>query len=84
MSKEEKKIEEDARTYTFKFEDGETVSRTAEELTGEQIFACEKMADLNVQIQRLNVSLSETVVLRDSYQAVAVVGFKEPEVEDKE
>ena len=73
------------REYTMAFEDGKTVTKTAEDLTGEQIYACEKVNELNNQIGRLNASLQDNVVLRDHYQGIALPGFQEEEKgEEKE
>jgi len=69
------------RTYTMSFEDGKTVEKTAEELTPEQVFACEKTGALNNEIGRLNATLADNIVLRDHYQAIAKVGFEEAEEE---
>ena len=74
-----KKAEETPRTYTMAFEDGKTVTKTAEELTLEQMYACEKTGEFNTQINRLNASLADNIVLRDHYQTMALPGFKEDE-----
>ena len=79
-----KKAEEAPRTYTMTFEDGKTVTKTAEELTLEQMYACEKTGEFNVQINRLNASLADNIVLRDHYQGMALPGFKEDEEEKGE
>ena len=71
------------RTYTMMFEDGKTVEKTAEELTPEQVFACEKTGALNNEIGRLNATLADNIVLRDHYQAIAKVGFEEPKKEEE-
>ena len=65
------------RKYTMSFEDGKTVEKTAEELTPEQVFACEKTGALNSEIGRLNATLADNIVLRDHYQAIAKMGFEE-------
>ena len=75
----ESKTEEQPRTYTMAFEGGEKVTKTAEDLTAEQVYACEKTDELNVQISRLNGSLADNIVLRDHYQAMALPGFEEDE-----
>ena len=70
--------------YTMTFEDGKTVTKTAEELTPEQMYACERTGEFNVQINRLNASLADNIVLRDHYQGMALPGFKEDEEEKGE
>ena len=80
----ENKAEEAPRTYTMSFEDGKTVTKTAEELTPEQIYACEKTGEFNAQIGRLNATLADNIVLRDHYQTMALPGFKEDEPEEEE
>ena len=74
--------DQEPRTYTMSFENGETVEKTAEELTPEQVFACEKVGALNSDIGRLNASLADNVVLRDHYQQIAKVGFEDNEAEE--
>ncbi len=64
------------------FEDGKQVEKTADELSDEQVYACEKVNALNTEIGRLNASLNDSVVLRDHYQAIAVEGFKEGKEEE--
>tara|TARA_Y100000401_G_scaffold116296_2_gene121724 strand:- start:1875 stop:2114 length:240 start_codon:yes stop_codon:yes gene_type:complete len=76
--------EQEPRTYTMAFEDGKTVEKTAEELTPEQVFACEKTGALNNEIGRLNATLADNIVLRDHYQAIAKVGFEEAKEEKGE
>ena len=78
-----KKAEETPRTYTMTFEDGKTVKKTVEELTGEQIYACEKLNEFNNQIGRLNATLQDNIVLRDHYQVIALPGFQEDEPEEE-
>ncbi len=78
------KTEQQPREYTMTFEDGKKVTKTVEELTGEQIYACEKVNELNNQIGRLNASTQDSVVLRDHYQRVALLGFQEEEPEEEE
>jgi len=73
---------QEPRKYTMSFEGGETVEKTAEELTGEQVYACEKVNALNNEIGRLNASLADNIVLRDHYQVIASEGFKEQEKEE--
>ena len=80
MAKDQKS-EQKPRTYSMTFEDGETVTKTVDELTGEQVYACEKLNALNNDIGRLNASLSDNMILRDHYQAVAGTAFKEKEEE---
>ena len=77
------KAEETPRTYTMTFEDGKTVTKTAEELTPEQMYACERTGEFNAQINRLNASLADNIVLRDHYQGMAQPGFKEDEPEEE-
>ena len=74
--------QQEPRKYTMAFEDGKQVEKTADELSGEQIYACEKVNALNTEIGRLNSSLNDSVVLRDHYQAIAVEGFKEGKEEE--
>ena len=74
--------QQEPRKYTMAFEDGKKVEKTADELSGEQIYACEKVNALNAEIGRLNASLNDSVVLRDHYQAIAVEGFKEGKEEE--
>ena len=69
--------QQEPRKYTMAFEDGKKVEKTADELSDEQVYACEKVNALNAEIGRLNASLNDSVVLRDHYQAIAVEGFKE-------
>ena len=80
MAKDQKS-EQKPRTYSMTFEDGETVTKTVDELTGEQVYACEKLNALNNDIGRLNASLSDNMILRDHYQAVAGDAIKEDEEE---
>ena len=75
---------QEPRTYTMSFEDGATVEKTADELTGEQVYACEKVNALNNEIGRLNASLADNVVLRDHYQVLASTGFKDEDEEKEE
>ena len=74
--------QQEPRKYTMAFEDGKTVVKTADELSDEQVYACEKVNALNAEIGRLNASLNDSVVLRDHYQAIAVEGFKEGKEEE--
>ena len=80
MAKDQKS-EQKPRTYSMTFEDGETVTKTVDELSGEQVYACEKLNALNSDIGRLNASLADNVILRDHYQAIAGTAFKEKEEE---
>ena len=57
--------------------------KTVEELTGEQIYACEKLNEFNNQIGRLNATLQDNIVLRDYYQGLALPGFQEEEPEEE-
>ena len=57
--------DQEPRKYTMSFEGGETVEKTAEDLTAEQVYACEKVGALNNEIGRLNASLADNTVLRD-------------------
>lgn len=74
--------QQEPRKYTMAFEDGKQVEKTADELSDEQVYACEKVNALNAEIGRLNASLNDSVVLRDHYQAIAVEGFKEGKEEE--
>jgi hypothetical protein len=74
--------QQEPRKYTMAFEDGNQVEKTADELSDEQVYACEKVNALNAEIGRLNASLNDSVVLRDHYQAIAVEGFKEGKEEE--
>lgn len=74
--------QQEPRKYTMAFEDGKQVEKTADELSGEQIYACEKVNALNAEIGRLNASLNDSVVLRDHYQAIALTGFEEGKEEE--
>ena len=74
--------QQEPRKYTMAFEDGKQVEKTANELSDEQVYACEKVNALNAEIGRLNASLNDSVVLRDHYQAIAVEGFKEGKEEE--
>jgi hypothetical protein len=74
--------DQEPRKYTMSFEGGETVEKTAEDLTAEQVYACEKVGALNNEIGRLNASLADNTVLRDHYHSIAIVGFKEEEAEE--
>ena len=74
--------QQEPRKYTIAFEDGKQVEKTADELSDEQVYACEKVNALNAEIGRLNASLNDSVVLRDHYQAIAVEGFKEGKEEE--
>jgi hypothetical protein len=74
--------QQEPRKYTMAFEDGKQVEKTADELSDEQVYACEKVNALNTEIGRLNASLNDSVVLRDHYQAIAVEGFKEGKEEE--
>ena len=79
MAKEKKAEEQQPRTYTMEFEDGKKVVKTMEELSGEVVYACEKLRGLNVEIGRLNATLADNTVLRDHYQRIAEPAFKEKE-----
>ena len=74
--------QQEPRKYTMAFEDGKKVEKTADELSDEQVYACEKVNAVNAEIVRLNASLNDSVVLRDHYQAIAVEGFKEGKEEE--
>ena len=74
--------QQEPRKYTMAFEDGKKGEKTADELSDEQVYACEKVNALNAEIGRLNASLNDSVVLRDHYQAIAVEGFKEGKEEE--
>ena len=74
--------QQEPRKYTMAFEDGKQVEKTADDLSDEQVYACEKVNALNAEIGRLNASLNDSVVLRDHYQAIAVEGFKEGKEEE--
>ena len=74
--------QQEPRKYTMAFEDGKQVEKTTDELSDEQVYACEKVNALNAEIGRLNASLNDSVVLRDHYQAIAVEGFKEGKEEE--
>ena len=79
MAKEKKIEEQEPRSYTMEFEDGKKVVKKPEELTGDQVYACEKLRALNVEIGRLNGTLADNTVLRDHYQRIAEPAFKEKE-----
>ena len=82
MAKEKKIEEQQPRTYTMEFEDGKKVIKKPEELTGDQVYACEKLRVLNAEIGRLNMqtgSPTDLNVLRDHYQRIAEPAFKEKE-----
>jgi len=79
MAKEKKAEEQQPRTYSMEFEDGKKVVKTMEELSGEVVYACEKLRGLNVEIGRLNATLADNTVLRDHYQRIAEPAFKEKE-----
>ena len=74
--------QQEPRKYTMAFEDGKQVEKTADELSDEQVYACEKVNALNAEIGRLNASLNDSIVLRDHYQAIALTGFKEGKEEE--
>jgi hypothetical protein len=74
--------QQEPRKYTMAFEDGKKVEKTADELSDEQVYACEKVNALNAEIGRLNASLNDSVVLRDHYQAIALTGFEEGKEEE--
>ena len=74
--------QQEPRKYTMAFEDGKQVEKTADELSDEQVYACEKINALNAEIGRLNASLNDSVVLRDHYQAIALTGFEEGKEEE--
>ena len=74
--------QQEPRKYTMAFEDRKQGETTADELSDEQVYACEKVNALNAEIGRLNASLNDSVVLRDHYQAIAVEGFKEGKEEE--
>ena len=79
MAKENQVEEQETRSYTMEFEDGKKVVKTMEELSGEVVYACEKLRGLNVEIGRLNATLADNTVLRDHYQRIAEPAFKEKE-----
>ena len=79
MAKEKKIEEQEPRSYTMEFEDGKKVVKTIDELSGEVVYACEKLRALNVEIGRLNATLADNTVLRDHYQRIAEPAFKEKE-----
>ena len=74
--------QQEPRKYTMAFEDGKQVEKTTDELSDEQVYACEKVNALNTEIGRLNASLNDSVVLRDHYQAIALTGFEEGKEEE--
>ena len=79
MAKEHQVEEQQPRTYSMEFEDGKKVVKTIDELSGEVVYACEKLRALNVEIGRLNGTLADNTVLRDHYQRIAEPAFKEKE-----
>ena len=79
MAKENQVEEQHPRTYSMEFEDGKKVVKTIDELSGEVVYACEKLRALNVEIGRLNGTLADNTVLRDHYQRIAEPAFKEKE-----
>jgi len=82
MAKEKKIEEQEPRSYTMEFEDGKKVVKKPEELTGDQVYACEKLRVLNAEIGRLNMqtgSPNDLNVLREHYQRIAEPAFKEKE-----
>jgi|TARA_R100001530_G_scaffold136238_1_gene115953 hypothetical protein len=79
MAKENQTEEQQPRTYTMEFEGGKKVVKTMDELSGEVVYACEKLRGLNVEIGRLNATLADNTVLRDHYQRIAEPAFKEKE-----
>ena len=79
MAKENQVEEQQPRTYSMEFEDGKKVVKTIDELSGEVVYACEKLRALNVEIGRLNGALADNTVLRDHYQRIAEPAFKEKE-----
>tara|TARA_R100000808_G_C2070085_1_gene97971 strand:+ start:307 stop:588 length:282 start_codon:yes stop_codon:yes gene_type:complete len=66
---------EKPREYTMTFGDVKVV-KTANELTGAEIFACEKIVHHNQEIGRLNTALADNVIIRDHYKSVAEPVFK--------
>ena len=83
MAKDQKS-EQKPRTYSMTFEDGETVTKTVDELSGEQVYACEKLNALNTEIGRLNAALADSMILRDHYQVIAGAAFKDEDSGDSE
>ena len=82
MAKQKKIEEQEPRSYTMEFEDGKKVVKKPEELTGDQVYACEKLRVLNAEIGRLNMqtgSPNDLNVLREHYQRIAEPAFKENE-----
>ena len=82
MAKENQVEEQQPRTYSMEFEDGKKVVKTIDELSGEVVYACEKLRVLNAEIGRLNMqtgSPNDLNVLREHYQRIAEPAFKEKE-----
>jgi len=81
---EEQTANDKPRTYTWTFEDGKTVTRTAEELTDEQIYALERLNALTLQIGRMNGEVNDATVLREHYAIIALPAFQEKDEEEEE
>ena len=66
---------EKPREYTMTFGDVKVV-KNANELTGEEIFACEKVYQHSNEIGRLNTALQDHTIIRNHYSAIAEPTFK--------
>ena len=66
---------EKPREYTMTFGDVKVV-KTANELTGEEIFACEKVHQHSNEIARLNTALLDHIIIRNHFNAIAEPTFK--------
>ena len=69
------------REYEMTFEDVKTIKKTSDELTGEQIFACEKVNSFNAEIGRLNTLINEQTIVRNAYMNIVKEAFEEKKEE---
>lgn len=80
MSKEEvKNAEEQVRTYTWKSEEGEEITKSINDLKPEEVAALERLNNLNINIARLNAELADNTILAEHYAKIAQKAFEEEE-----
>ena len=78
---QDKKVqeEEQKRSYTWRGEKGEEVTKSIDDLKPDEVSALERLNNLNMNIVRLNAELSDLSILAEHYSKIAEKAFLKEE-----
>ena len=78
---QDKKVqeEEQKRSYTWRSEKGEEITKSIDDLKPDEVSALERLNNLNMNIVRLNAELSDLSILAEHYSKIAEKAFLEEE-----